>query len=392
MLRTALILLLLMNNVARSQMLVGLDKDSLRRVLVTPPSDTAKVATLILLARQLGGTRPDSAIIYYQEAARLSRQLNLGPPYRLLGEAGTNDAARRHYGLVIVLVLGALLLAALAIGILFYYRQRRQLQLKADEALQLRRENTRLIAVLEGQVNEQQRVSREMREDLGSELMSLLALSRAPGDRASTLKIDPATTLKIDPATIPKIEPASTLKIDPATTLKIDPASTLKIDPDTLLKMQQKAEHLIRKTNEIAWMLDHEENSLGSLIVNIRSNATHLLEQAGIDLHFTIDNEVPAMAVTQEFRRDVYLIVKEAVNNTIRHSGASVVEISIHLDVGEMTIVVRDNGKGIYKAGGSHWGNGMKDMQRRVEQIDGRMEITAGAGTAITIVSPLPYL
>jgi len=116
MLRFALILLLRMNNVARGQTVVGLDKDSLRRVLVASPSDTAKVATLILLARQMGSTRPDSAIVYYQEAIRLSRQLNLGPPYRLLGEAGTNDAARRHYGLVIVLVLGVLLLRPWLLG------------------------------------------------------------------------------------------------------------------------------------------------------------------------------------------------------------------------------------------------------------------------------------
>jgi len=289
-----------------------------------------------------------------------------------------NITARGQAPWSTILVVGVLLLAvALSIGILLHYRQRRLLGLQAKEVLRVREENTKLKALLDGRVNEQQLISLEIQNEIGSGLASLLAI----------ISTDP-TPITTKPASIiPK--PASTIA-DP-TTVTADPTTVTTI-PITIFKMQQTAEQLIRKTNEIAWMLDHEENSLGNLIINIRRNATHLLEQAGIDLHFTVDDEVPAMAVTQEFRRDVYLIVKEAVQNTVRHSGASVVEISIHIDAGGMTIVVRDNGKGIYKAGGSHWGNGMKDMQRRVEQIDGRMEITAGAGTAITIVSPLPYL
>lgn len=269
---------------------------------------------------------------------------------------GLNKDPQRNW----VIISESLLLAALIIGTVLYYRQRRLLGLQAKDALKVREENMRQKALLEAQVNEQHRISREMQNDMGSGLASLLSLSRTldrSGDATSGSSADGQTG-----------------------------------DPDTIIKMQQTAEQLIRKISEIAWMLDHEENSLGSLVANIRHNATHLLEQANIDLRFDIDDEIPEMAVSQEFRRDVYLIVKEAVHNTVRHSGASVVEISIHINAGEMTIVVRDNGKGIYKEGGSRWGNGMKNMQRQVEQIDGRMEITAGAGTAITIVSPLPYL
>ena len=333
MLRFTLILLLLMNNAVRGQTPMGLNKDSLRWILMTHPADTAKVATLNLLGHQFGNAQPDSAILYFQEADRLSRELNFGR-YNFPGRVPW----------VTILSVGVLLLtAALLTGTFLYYRQRRLLGLQAKEALRVHEENIRLKALLEEQVNEQHRISQEMQKGIGSELASLLSLSQAG-------------------------------------------------DPTTITRMQETTEQLIRRTNEIAWMLDHEENDLRSLIANIRLHATQLLEQANIDLRLDIDDDIPEMAVTQAFRRDVYLIVKEAVHNAVRHSGASVVEISIHFDAGEMTIVVRDNGKGIYKAGGNHWGNGMKNMQRRVEQIDGRMEITAGAGTAITIVSPLPFL
>jgi len=149
-------------------------------------------------------------------------------------------------------------------------------------------------------------------------------------------------------------------------------------------------EQLIREMNEIVWTFNHEQDSLGSLVGYIRSNAAEMLGQAGIDVHFEIDEDIPEMALTVEFRRNVYLVVKEAVYNIIRHSGAGAAEIGVHVDGTELTVVVQDNGKGIYKAGGNLWGNGMKNMQRRVEQIGGKMEITAGGGMAITIVAPLP--
>ncbi|MBS1605341.1 MAG: tetratricopeptide repeat protein, partial [Bacteroidetes bacterium] len=76
MIRIVLILLLLVNNSARGQMRVGLDKDSLRRILMTHPPDTDKVATLILLGQQYENIQPDTAILYYQQAGQLSQQLN----------------------------------------------------------------------------------------------------------------------------------------------------------------------------------------------------------------------------------------------------------------------------------------------------------------------------
>jgi two-component system NarL family sensor kinase len=149
-------------------------------------------------------------------------------------------------------------------------------------------------------------------------------------------------------------------------------------------------EQLVRKMNEIVWTFNHEQDSLGSLVGYIRSNSAEMLGQAGIEVHFEIDEDIPEIALPPEFRRNVYLAAKEAVHNIIRHSGAGAAEIGVHVDGKELTVVVQDNGKGIYKAGGNHLGNGMKNMQRRVEQVGGRMEITTGGGMAITIVAPLP--
>jgi len=58
------------------QMILGLDKDSLRRALGKMPSDSLKVTALIRLGQQYESNAPDTAILYYKQAGSLSRQLN----------------------------------------------------------------------------------------------------------------------------------------------------------------------------------------------------------------------------------------------------------------------------------------------------------------------------
>src|SRR5688572_26594585 len=60
----------------RGQTAVGLNKDSLRRLLTSLPDDTIKVNNFIALGQQYENNTPDSAIFYYQQANRLSTRLN----------------------------------------------------------------------------------------------------------------------------------------------------------------------------------------------------------------------------------------------------------------------------------------------------------------------------
>ncbi|WP_431213654.1 ATP-binding protein [Puia sp. P3] len=420
-----------MNNAAHGQMAVGLDKDSLRQALATQRSDTARIATLILLGQQYFSTQPDTAIVYYQQALQLARafgdvnaqalvwqglaqgqylkgnyaaaerlllgralpfatrhgqrevhrslllllsdvEIALGRPRQALEYRRRYDSlsqslaqkekqAMRQRVWLVIAVAGVLLLGALFVGIWSYYRQRQLLRAREAEVLQVRQENVRLRATLEGLVGERQRISKEMHDDVGSGLTSLLFMSRTPGVGADGGDAGDGSGAGGDGA---------------GGGAGGDAAG----DHATIIRMQQTAEQLIRKMNEIVWTLSHDQDSLESLVAYIRSNAAEMLGQAGIDVRFNIDEDLPEKALTQEFRRNVYLVVKEAVHNIVRHSGASVAEIGVHLNGWELTVVVQDNGKGIYKAGGNRWGNGMKNMQRRVEQVGGRMEITAGGG------------
>jgi signal transduction histidine kinase len=93
----------------------------------------------------------------------------------------------------------------------------------------------------------------------------------------------------------------------------------------------------------------------------------------------------------QHLRRNIYLVVKEAVHNIVRHANASEVKIDIQITK-DLLIAIRDNGCGIRAGEGNRFGNGMKNMQWRMAQINGTFNITADGGTCIILKAPLQTL
>jgi signal transduction histidine kinase len=82
-------------------------------------------------------------------------------------------------------------------------------------------------------------------------------------------------------------------------------------------------------------------------------------------------------------RRNLFLVIKESLNNIIKHAGATEVNISIQLTP-ELEIQITDNGKGIDDIQKDRFGNGLKNMGRRMQSIGGSYQITSAATTTGT--------
>jgi signal transduction histidine kinase len=94
--------------------------------------------------------------------------------------------------------------------------------------------------------------------------------------------------------------------------------------------------------------------------------------------------------VTGNNRRSVFLLVKEAINNIVKHSGASSVDIKFNVN-SKLNIFVHDNGKGFSVNKNLH-GNGLLNMQRRVQKLKGEMQIINHQGTKVVFDIPLKNL
>ncbi|HEX6334755.1 MAG TPA: ATP-binding protein, partial [Flavisolibacter sp.] len=145
---------------------------------------------------------------------------------------------------------------------------------------------------------------------------------------------------------------------------------------------------MIGKMGEIVWALNEKNNSLSDLLSYTRAYAVEYLEQNGIGCHFEEPEQIPAVDVNSEFRRNIYLTVKEALHNIVKHAQATQVDIDIDI-TDRLIIRIKDNGVGIGRDRTSPFGNGLFSMSTRIQHLKGRFGIVNENGTRVDITVPL---
>ena len=143
---------------------------------------------------------------------------------------------------------------------------------------------------------------------------------------------------------------------------------------------------LMEKIDDLVWSIHPGNDSLFNLLVRIREIAIVLFEAKGIDYEIELPETIDSFYISIEHRQHIYLILKEAINNIVRHSKATKARIEISLLNENLSILISDNGKGFNKAQVSDR-NGIKNMNNRAAEINGTIKIDSDAdcGTIILL-------
>lgn len=153
-------------------------------------------------------------------------------------------------------------------------------------------------------------------------------------------------------------------------------------------KIRAYSHDMIDKMGEIVWALNEKNDSLSDLLAYTRAYAAEYLSQNGIHCTVEAPEQFPSLFVSGEFRRNIYLTVKEALHNIVKHAHAS--HVKIRVDTHEhLFISISDDGIGIDKSNIRPFSNGLTNMKKRMESIGGRMEIENGSGTTVVLHIPL---
>ncbi|HET6767360.1 MAG TPA: ATP-binding protein, partial [Chitinophagaceae bacterium] len=153
-------------------------------------------------------------------------------------------------------------------------------------------------------------------------------------------------------------------------------------------KIYQSVGDISAKMKEVIWSLNTENDQLASLISYIQRQARLWLENYPCQLTIKIPDEIPDVELNGESRRNIFLAVKEAVHNIIKHSGADKVEIVITCEE-NLRIAVSDNGKGIREDENNDFGNGLKNMRQRMQNLNGKLVLQNDKG--LTLIFEIPY-
>jgi signal transduction histidine kinase len=104
-----------------------------------------------------------------------------------------------------------------------------------------------------------------------------------------------------------------------------------------------------------------------------------------------VDAEVPQFNFSLAARRSLFLVVKEALNNAVRHSGATEVALTIQVVDGKVRVSIRDNGKGFDLSKAKPERNGLTNMTERMNEVGGECRMTSqpGKGCRVELIVPL---
>jgi ligand-binding sensor domain-containing protein/signal transduction histidine kinase len=148
---------------------------------------------------------------------------------------------------------------------------------------------------------------------------------------------------------------------------------------------------LAQNLDALVWAENPRHDTLGRLVSYVTEYAVKFLGKSSIRCRLDVPMELSANAASSEMRHNVYLIVKEALNNIAKYAEATEVWIRIVLDDQCIIFVVEDNGRGFAMSETRALGNGLINMRKRAEAIGGNLDICSapGKGTRIRLDIPL---
>jgi signal transduction histidine kinase len=156
-------------------------------------------------------------------------------------------------------------------------------------------------------------------------------------------------------------------------------------------RISEAGRRLLRSIDEVVWLVNSQRDSLQDFEAYICRYAENFLRASSVRCRLDVDAEVPQFNFNLAARRSLFLVIKEALNNAVRHSGATEVALTIQVANEEVRVSIKDNGKGFDPAQGKPERNGLTNMVQRMKEVGGDCRVTSqpGKGSRVELVVPL---
>jgi signal transduction histidine kinase/ligand-binding sensor domain-containing protein len=152
----------------------------------------------------------------------------------------------------------------------------------------------------------------------------------------------------------------------------------------TVASISDLSRESVDAMSDIVWAIDPQKDHLTSLTSRMRRFASELLAARDIRFQMRLDG-IEDIEIGADVRRHMYLVFKEALNNVVRHSSATRVDIQLQLTGGDLVLTVRDDGRGFDPTAASD-GHGLRSLSARAKKAGGTFEIHSQPGHGTTVV------
>lgn len=160
---------------------------------------------------------------------------------------------------------------------------------------------------------------------------------------------------------------------------------------EELTDIKATADKTIESMRDIVWLIRPGEETWAQMLTRFRETASKLLRTH--EYTFAVHGEAHDDRLPLEFKRDLFLIYKEVLNNIVRHASATKVEIEIDVKRTRLQMRIADNGKGFNNLDQEfREGNGLRNLRMRAQAIGGSLKVRSAVneGTSVHLMVPMP--
>ena len=152
--------------------------------------------------------------------------------------------------------------------------------------------------------------------------------------------------------------------------------------------VKETAKKMIENMRDLIWALNPDNTTIANLIARMREYTTDYLEDYSINIEYDIPVELPQTAITKESHRELFMVVKETLNNISKHAAASQITFNVQFVTEYLLLSIKDNGVGFDETKTN--GNGIRNMKSRIAAIDGQFEMISKKPGGTTVIVRIP--
>ena len=142
-----------------------------------------------------------------------------------------------------------------------------------------------------------------------------------------------------------------------------------------LVKLEEQSKSLADKIGDIIWSMKPGKDEFMTLSTRIKNFTSDILENTDIDYKIEIETQIDNKVTNIDMRKNIVFFIKEAINNAVKYSKATTLNIFVKEKNNQIYIEIIDNGIGFDTS--QTKGNGIGNMKKRIEELNGQFNINS---------------
>lgn len=149
----------------------------------------------------------------------------------------------------------------------------------------------------------------------------------------------------------------------------------------TLRQLGEHSRKIVNSLDDIVWSIDSRNDTAGDLTDRMQDYVNQVFVNGEVSVFYDFENLRMHEKLPVDVKENIYLIFKEAINNIVKHSNASRIDINFSFSGSSYRLEIHDNGTEIKNDRKS--GQGLRNMQMRADRIGSDVEIVSNGGFTV---------